>query len=232
MERSNELWNEAVTGIDETFEVAEVDWGRISGFLDDSWTRERRLSAERTVEAEFECFFEGYPEPGQRLELARGEGQVHQEFELYVTESMPRDGFFRPRKADFDPTTKYYEIESRVEILETPNLLEVEWQVSDEKGEELAIFYDELIENLARPVELPLPGPQQQGPLNQPMNQVVLRQNSEGRMVSNSRTDLNPRTAIITNPKSVETDEGLEVLKRSVASLQISLDGLRSNAGR
>lgn len=232
MERPNELWNEAVTGIDETFELAGVDWSRISGFLDDSWTRERQLSAARTVEAEFECFFEGYPEPGQRLELARGQGQVHQEFELRVKESMPRDGFFRPRKADFTPTTAYYAIESKVEVLETPNLLKAEWQISEEKGEELAIFFDELIEDLGSDVKLPLPGPRQNGPLNQPMNQVVLRQSSEGRMVSNSRTDLNPKYAIITNPKSIETEEGLDALGHSVVSLQISLDGLRSNVRR
>lgn len=230
MSRSNELWTEAVTGIDQIFDIQQVDWSRLSRGFEDIWTRQREVTAEGDAPAKFECFFEDYPEPGERLKVAEAEGQVHQSFRLHASESAPREGLFRPRKGDFEPTEVSYSIKSTVEVLRRPDLLPAyNWNaIDDEQGEKLALFVQSQQE-MSNSGELAFPG-REYGPLDQPIDEIVLTQFLEDRRIGTSTRSRMP--FLKSEQVSIDSEEGLEMLEDSIASIRLSLDGLRANLGK
>lgn len=233
MSRSNELWTEAVTGIDQIFDIQQVDWSRLSRGFEDIWTRQREVTAEGDAPAKFECFIEDYPEPGQRLKVAEAEGLVHQSFKLQASESAPRAGLFRPRKGDFNPTEVSYSIKSTVEVLRQPGLLSADnWnEIDDEQVEEIASFIQSQLELFdSGEEEVTFADEREYGPLDQPIDEIVLTQFLEDRRIGTSTRSRMP--FLKSEQVSIDSEEGLEMLEDSIASIRLSLDGLRANLGK
>lgn len=232
MSRSHELWTEAVTGMDEILEIQRVDWSRLSRGFEDIWTRQREVTAEGDAPAKFECFIEDYPEPGQRLKLAEAEGLVHQSFKLHASESAPREGLFRPRKGDFEPTEVSYSIKSTVEVLRQPDLLSADnWnEIDDEQIEKLTLFTESQLSLSDSGEDVNFAEEREYGPLDQPIDEIVLTQFLEERSIGTSARSRMPFLKSERVP--IDSEEGLNVLEDSIASIRISLDGLRSGLGK